>query len=196
MSGWGRYQDRGNYHGCRGSGKSSKPNSEKKNNTGSTSSNSMEIKFVPHYTGKQQMMMYDTIKDHIINQIQNTYKYGGDITQALRDEAELQIIGTGIPTRVKVEIQDRMNNGEQFKLCLEQEGLDIQYKESLRTYNTHTETYEENKIKVFALIFGYWNKVTQNRIEEGVDFETNICNKSIELLHEIKKKLHDPAHSK
>ena len=38
-----------------------------------------------HYTGKQQMVTYDTVKDHIVKQIQKIFKYGNDIAQVIRD---------------------------------------------------------------------------------------------------------------
>ena len=95
MSGRGRYQSgRG---GCfkssgRGSGRGYKSNSDsysKKNNnnnkSGSGNGGTAEMKFVPHYTGKQQTMTYDTVKDHIIQQIQKTYKYGLDMAKTLRE---------------------------------------------------------------------------------------------------------------
>jgi hypothetical protein len=53
--------------------------SEKKNNR----STSTELKFVPHYSGKQHMVTYNTVKDHIVNQIQNTFKHGVDIERAI-----------------------------------------------------------------------------------------------------------------
>ena len=107
----------------------STPISEKRNDKSSTNNSSTEIKFVPHYTGKQQMATYDTVKDDIVNQIQKTYKYGGDIAKALREETELGTIGMGPPERVMVEIPARMSGMQQFELWLEQEGHDIEYKE-------------------------------------------------------------------
>lgn len=179
MSGQGKYQGRGSYHGGREqasrSGRLSKLNQEKR----PTNAASMaEIKFVPHYSGKQQVVTYDTVKDSIINVIQKTYKHGSDIAKALCEDADLADVGSGPPTRKKVS------------------SYNIEYKEALHAHNMHKQTYKENKPKAYALIFSYCNKVTQNHIEESPVFEAEIRNDPLRLLREIKKKMYDPARAK
>ena len=63
------------------------------------------MKFVPHYTGKQQTMTYDTVKDHIIQQIQKTYKYGLDMAKMLREMEYNQTPGGTTPIRKVVTIK-------------------------------------------------------------------------------------------
>jgi hypothetical protein len=59
-------------------------------------------------------------------------------------------------------------------------------------YNICKEVYAENKLKVFALIFSYCNKVMQNIIKKDVDYDANIQDSPIKLLEKIKKMMYDP----
>ena len=209
MSGRGRsnHGDRGNNFG-RSSGRGSghfnnrrnnrNRNSNRGNNNNSNSHNS-EMKFVPHYSGKQQMVTYDTVKDHIVQQIQKTFKYGNDMAQAIREmEYDDDNLGGGRPTRKVIDIPTEKDAREALHMTLqiEQEGYDIEYKEELRKYNIRKDVYEENKVKAYALIFRCCNKTMQNRIEESKDFESVIRDDPLELLKEIKKKMYDPARAK
>ena len=72
----------------------------------------------------------------------------------------------------------------------------MEYTEDLRNYNVRKYAYEENKHKAYALIFGYCNKIMQNRVEEASDFEIRIRNDPLELLREVKTKMYDPARAK
>ena len=50
------------------------------------------MKFYTHGSGKQQQLMaYNTIKDHIVHYIQKTYKNGQDIAISLRSLEELDL---------------------------------------------------------------------------------------------------------
>ena len=52
------------------------------------------MKFYTHGSGKQQQLMtYNTIKDHIVHYIQKTYKNGQDIAISLRSLEELDLMG-------------------------------------------------------------------------------------------------------
>ena len=50
-------------------------------------STTKEYKFYPHTVGSQQQSVtYDTVKDHIIQYVQKTYKNGIDIAELLEKE--------------------------------------------------------------------------------------------------------------
>ena len=93
MSGRGRNNSgRGNYHFNRSSGRGSGQSNNRRNNRSrnsgrgsNNSSQSSEMKFIPHYSGKQQVVTYDTVRDHIVQQIQKTFKYGNDMAKAIRE---------------------------------------------------------------------------------------------------------------
>ena len=94
MSGRGRGSGRNNtYRSGRGSGRgpntrssyrSSYNQDKKKTSTSSQSATTAELKFAPHQPGKPQKVAYDSLKDHILLQIQKTYKNGQDVAEALR----------------------------------------------------------------------------------------------------------------
>ena len=202
MSGRGRsnYGNRGYYRGGRGSGRGTsnynKKSGNRRQDVTSTSKNNDEMKFTPHYPGKPQKITYDTLKDHIIIQIQKTFKNGQDIADLLRTETD-KIPGT-VPTRNTVTFTADEAKDDQARLNkqIEQGGYDLEYKEALRAYNMRKEIYEDNKSKAYAYIFTYCNRTMQNRIKESPDFETNIRNDPIALLREIKEKMYDPARAK
>jgi hypothetical protein len=71
---------RGFYRGGRGRGrfKSKKPRSQ--------TSKQLEMKFFPHGIGRdKQTVTYDTVKEHIVQYVQKTYKNGQDVAVSLRD---------------------------------------------------------------------------------------------------------------
>ncbi|MEM7361640.1 MAG: hypothetical protein AAF335_01365, partial [Bacteroidota bacterium] len=106
MSGRGRF-NRGAGSSGRGNGQNS-GHGYRRNNHGNSNSNSKnnnkdEMKFVPHYVGKVQTKTYDTVRDHILQQIQKTFKFGGDIAAALKkDEPNYMTTNYNKPTRQTV----------------------------------------------------------------------------------------------
>ena len=145
------------------------------NNSNNIKSNNVELKFVPHYSGKQQVVTYDSVKEHIIQHIQKNYKYGNDMAKALRNDAYSTSPGGPEPIRVVVKIEgDSPTAADIANQQMIQQGHDIKYQEELKDYNSRKLVYEDNKIKAYALIFGYCNKVMQNRIEETPTFESKI----------------------
>src|SRR5210317_821031 len=207
MSGRGRNNSRDNHFGNRSSGRGPRQWHNRRNTRGGHSgrgnnnnnSQSGEMKFVPHYSGKQQVATYDTVRDHIVQQILRTFKYGNDMAMAIRNmKYDDTNLGGGKPTRQVVEIPDDIDtrNASHMSLQIEKEGFDIEYKEELRKYNLRKDVYEENKVKAYALIFSYCNKTIQNRIEESRDFEDEIRDDPLRLLEEIKMKMYDPARAK
>ena len=96
MSGQGRgfQRGRGNFRSNNNTNRSGRSggrgnnNNRRSNHSNHNSNNNnknVELKFVPHYSGKQQMVTYDTVKDHVIHQIQKNLRYGIDMAKALRD---------------------------------------------------------------------------------------------------------------
>ena len=72
------------------------------NNNKNDNKNNIEMKFVPHYSGKQLSHTYDTVKDHIVLQIQKNFRYGQDMATALRNMKYKQDPGGSKPTRKMV----------------------------------------------------------------------------------------------
>ena len=99
MSGRGRSFGRSNtYRSGRGSGRgptrssyrSSNCQDKKKTSAGSQGTATAELKFAPHAPGKPQKVTYDSLKDHMLLQIQKSFKNGQDVADALRSSADAE----------------------------------------------------------------------------------------------------------
>ena len=156
-----------------------------------TSSKQPEMTFYPHGIGRErQAVSYDTVKDHIVSQVQKTYKNGQDAAVSIRSLVKKDLTpfeprrGTAVEPDPTAHLQ-------------EQAGMDILYQAELERYLDRKDQLEQNMAKAYALIFStYCNKTMQNRIEEHPEFETKIRDDPIELLEKIKVLIHDPIRAK
>ena len=113
VRGWGRI---GNRYQPRNNDKYGRGYARKNDN--------QEMKFTPYYVGKQQGATFDTVRDHLLLQMQKTFKDGKDIVQALRDNVD--DLGSARPVRsISSKVDDAENKTEQ-------DGFDIDYKEEIR----------------------------------------------------------------
>ena len=172
------------HNGSRGKGRFN-ANSKK------SDSSKKEIKFFPHTVGSQQQSItYDTVKDHITQYVQKTYKYGIDIAESL-DKEERKDLTTLIPRR-KVSVKT-----EEAEKKVEQEGFDIEFKILMEEHIKRVQQLDENISKAYALIYSnYCTRVIQIRIEEHVNYESKIKNDPIKLLKAVRVLMHDPARAK
>ena len=149
------------------------------------------MKFFPHGIGRErQAVSYNTVKDHIIQYVQKTYKNGQDTAVSLRDSKKKDLTSLR-PIRGSADATGTTENQQ------EQKGMDILYQAELERYLERKDTLEQNLTKAYALIFStYCNKTMQNRIEEHPDYEGTILDDPIELLTKIKVLMHDPIRAK
>ena len=114
-----------------------------------------EYKFYPHTVGSQQQSVtYDTVKDHIIQYVQKTYKNGIDIAESLEKEV-LKDLTPLEPTR-KISV-----NADAAAKQLEQDGFDIEFKVKIEEHLKRVQQLEENTTKAYALIYSnYCNRVS------------------------------------
>jgi hypothetical protein len=149
------------------------------------------MKFFPHGIGRdKQTVTYDTVKEHIVQYVQKTYKNGQDVAVSLRDLV-IKDLSSMQPSRGEATATDAVVKVN------EQAGMDILYQAELERYLDRRDTLEQNLTKAYALIFStYCNKTMQNRIEEHPDYETKIQDDPIELLEKIKVLMHDPIRAK
>ena len=114
------------------------------------------MKFIPNIPGKpNNTLTYDTVRDHILNEIQKSYRQGEDIANNLRlgiDKGIKEIK----PTRkraIKPELSDQeRKNPERMRevqedMKMEQEGLDIEYQIDLKDFKDKEANYVSNKYK-------------------------------------------------
>jgi hypothetical protein len=142
------------------------------------------MKFFPHGIGSdRQTVTYDTVKDHIVQFVQKTYKNGQDIAISLRDLNKKDLSAL-LPSRGQASSTDAAIQANK------QAGMDILYQAELERYLDRKATLEQNLYKSYALIFStYCNKMMQNRIKEHPDYETTIRDDPIELLQQDPVKL-------
>jgi hypothetical protein len=83
----GRGQEGQGYRGGRGNGRFSGRFQGKRSwNSTSSSTKQPEMKFFPHGIGRgQQAVSYDTVKDHIVQYVQKTYRNGQDDAVSIRN---------------------------------------------------------------------------------------------------------------
>ena len=191
----GRNQSGGRGGGNRGNsgGRGGRGNQNRSRNNSSRrdSEKQKDYKFMPHSAGKQtQSMTYDTVKDHVVQVIQRTYRRGQDIAKALREMEKLDL-SPEVPSRaMSTETDEDIRR-------VQQEGLDILYKAEVQQYMERKCILEENMAKAYALIFSsYCNKTMQHRVEEHPKFDDEIRDNPIELLKAIKVLMHDPIRSR
>jgi hypothetical protein len=188
----GRGQEGRGYQGGRGNGRFSGRFQGKRNlNSTSSSTKQPEMKFFPHKIGRDwQAVSYDTVKDHIVQYVQKTYRNGQDAAVSIRNLVVIDLTPHE-PTRGTSRDVDATAN------LKAQAGMDIMYQATLKRYLKRKDTLEQNLKKAYALIFStYCNKIMQNWVEEHPEFETIIRDDPIELLNKIKVLMHDPIRAK
>ena len=140
------------------------------------------MKFTPKLAGQYQGYTYDTVKEHILQEIQRNLENGEDLADNLREGTD-HGIKRSKPNRhlaPKQEITEpvteikRMEAAEERRII--QEGLDIEYKVELEKHSEREKIYEMNKYKAFTIIYNYCNQTMKNRIEELKNYEQDIRN--------------------
>ena len=208
MSGRG-YSGRG--RAGRGSGRSSAGGSK----STTTEHKKQVMEFTPQIAGKHQSIMFDAVKEHILQEIQTTLKNGSDLAVNLRSG-----IDTGIPEvkpvreiakpdpilkYVKTEvgtdeelaaIGQTLQEAEDAELAIEQKGLDMEFGMDLKEWKIRKKIYAENMFKAYSIIWGFCNKTMQNRIEESIEFEAVIRDDPFKLLPAIKLRMYGQTRAK
>jgi hypothetical protein len=115
------------------------------------------MKFFPHGIGRDgQAVSYDTVKDHIVQYVQKTYRNGQDAAVSIRNLVVMDLTPHE-PTRSISRDVDATAN------LKAQAGKDILYQAELKRYLERKDVLEQNLTKAYALIFStYCNKTMQN----------------------------------
>ena len=100
----------------------------------------------PHVSGKQSYFTYATVKQAIIEQVQNNYQYGYDMTKILRNE-ELVDLGPQELRRlvsIKTESQSKIYEQKGYNIWHEADIQEwIKRKRKRRTYDCNNEKSKE-----------------------------------------------------
>ena len=186
--GRGAGRGRGRRTGRQGRGFSNR-NKRNSYNNNNYNNNTSTLKFFPHSAGKQQSVTYDSVKEHIIKQVQKTFTYGQDIATTLND---LQLIDLGQYKPTKMISQETDSDLKK----IEQEENDMIYHEEVKEFVKRKNALNINLGKAYAFIITYCNRTIEQRILVHPDYQTKIKNDPIELLKVIKILMHDPERAK
>jgi hypothetical protein len=162
-----------------------------KTGTGTPEKKAVVMEFTPNTAGKTQMVTYDTVKEHILQEIQKDLSHGNDIVRCLREG-----VNKGIPIIKPIrEIEVKGSHSEEVLKTI-QDGHDMEWKMYLQEYRERLNEYEENIFKTYAIIFGYCNKQMQSRIEDSSEFEVKIQDDPWVLLSTIKLRMYGQVRAK
>jgi hypothetical protein len=133
---------------ARGNGRFSGRFQGKRNwNSASSSTKQPEMKFYPHGIGRdKQAVSYDTVKDHIVQYVQKTYRNGQDAAVSIRNLVIMDLTPHE-PTRGISRDVDATAN------LKAQAGKVILYQAELERYLERKDRLEQNLTKAYALIF-------------------------------------------
>ena len=144
-----------------------------------------------------QSVMYNMVKDHIVQHVQRTFKNGIDIAKSLRDLQKVDLLPDLPIRRAAAPAVDPTKPEQLQEQKIVQDGYDIKYTAKLNKHLEREAILDKNMAKAYALIYSqYCNKTMQNRIEEHPDFEMTIRDDPIELLNNIKILMHDPIRAR
>ena len=107
------------------------------------------MKFLPHTTGTNKLTAtYETVKTHIKQYVQKTYKHGQDIAKLLR-KLQKKDLTAEMPMRrmsgLVAESEERMRK-------IEQDGYDVLYTTEIQNYVDRKITLDTNLGRAYALI--------------------------------------------
>ena len=122
---------------------------------------------------------YETTSEYLINHIKKNYEYGADIASAIKKEIEydMKIHKPSIQTSTSTDTTVQNTENRQF---------DLEYRIEYDEYMKRKRTYDNNKLKAYALFWERCSKAMKNKIQNLQDFESNIEDNPIELMKKIK----------
>jgi hypothetical protein len=150
------------------------------------------MKFIPHRIGKEvrQTATYQTVKDHIKQLVQKSFRNGKDVADSIRKMDRINMTSK-IPARRLLGATNADHR------ATEQEGYDILYKAEIDMYTKRKHELEDNINKTYSLIYlQHCNKTLQDKEHAHPDFETKIKNDPIKLLKAIEIIINDPVQAR
>lgn len=161
-----------------------------KKNKGNNSANKTkerEMRFAPQTAGKANYHTYSTVKEHIENYIQKTYKEGFMIVATSLAEMKEPDLESDKPVLKQSTATDEDQKAFENKMN------ETMYQEEVKQFLETKKTVNREMTKAYALIFGnYCTTAMQQRIEQHPDFET-FKNDPIKLLDVLKTLVSDPV---
>ena len=135
--GRGRGRNRGN--------RNRRNNNRRNNNNYNNRSTKKEYKFHPQTQGKTDFASFQSVLDEILGYVQKTWDDAMDIVKSVKkmdyEDLNLLMPARELSTKTIAEGQE-----------LDQQGLDIRYKEDYRAWKKRVEAFDKNKPKFYKLL--------------------------------------------
>jgi hypothetical protein len=134
-----------------------------------------------YYLGSAtQAADYETTTEFIINYIKKTFDYGNDIGTALRDLTPVD--------HDKWKVSMRFSKSDNsFTRDQENKQYEMEFRSDYEEYKRRVNSYINNLIKAYAIIWERCTKGMKQKIEARTDFHSKIEDNPIELLKVIKE---------
>jgi hypothetical protein len=129
------------------------------------------------------------VKDYIIQLVQKSFKNGKDVAGSLRKMEKINMT-----KNVRIRKISRETGTDK---ATEQERFDMLYKAEINIYTNIKHEFEDNRNKVYSLIFlQHCNKTIQDRSTGHPEFKSKIKNDPIKLLKAVKILINDPVRAR
>ena len=127
-----------------------------------------EYKFHPQTGGNQgEYYTYETVKDHLVRQIQKTFMHGPDIA-SLIENMQMTDLNSIKPVRIQAKGVDAK------EIAFNQATLDMDYNIQNEIWVKRKNVFDTNKIKAYTVIYDACSLNMQNRITEHPEFDSSI----------------------
>ena len=166
--------------GGRGNRRSFSRNGGKGNKTSKTKKTITDIVF--HVGSARDASEYETSMEFFINHV--IEEKGHVLGQALKDETEANVASWEPNLQVSIATEDHIKAAENKQ-------YEINYSKLYDEYLVKKRQYEEDKAKVYAMLWKRCSKTMQNKISALQDFEKTIYLDPIALKCSIKKHAQD-----
>jgi hypothetical protein len=145
----------------------------------------LEMKFGPQQgQGIARFHRFQTVKDHVLEYIQQTFNNGRDVLISLKKEEVVDLSKEKPSLKISQAVDKEVNAREQI-------AFDIEYRFDIEEHHSRKKALEEGLLMAYALIKGdYCTETNQERIEDHPDYKSIILDNPIELLKVIKILVH------
>jgi hypothetical protein len=131
----------------------------------------------------KQASEYEATTLFVINYIKQEFEYGSDTAMSLEELKEFEV------SKNKPVLQMSTSEDLSIKILKERQ-YELEFKEEFSIFMKRKQSYENNKIKAYAIIWERCAKGMQVKIESRNDFEDKIKKNPIELLKAVRQ--HSP----
>ncbi|MGL6008756.1 MAG: hypothetical protein ACRC1D_04795, partial [Culicoidibacterales bacterium] len=132
-----------------------------------------------HLGSAKQASDYETATEFLINYIKKVYDYGNDIGSMLETLEPIDTLSWKPTMRFSQNETESIQKNEDRQ-------FEIEFMADYDAYSKRVQTFQNNKVKAYALLWERCAKAMKNKIESRADY-VNIKNDPVTLLKAIKE---------